>query len=367
MAEAVARVFFNGLEPRMIRTRPSRFSAWPLILIGAIGAGLIVLPEPHADAFRVVVRDGAAPGERALLVLCDGWQSLRINARAADHTSRSEHLAAELQIWRRRALQLQTQSARLQQQLAAARRGALPPFETSPVEPLVIPELVEARVLGRERAALEQLAGRLVDCGRLEGVTVDDLVLDSDQTHLDAGSASDVAPDMPVCSGRRVVGRIKHAGRWTSTVQWLTDPGFRGHARLIRASAQGPVYGAEGVLTGNGAGACRLELVAATDPVSIGDYVYTVAPPPSPSEPFCYGRVAAAELAPGAAHWTITVAPAIGDEPFETLQVLRELPNPVRWGDRCERRPSVDVSVVSRPLSTTTDNGLETSPLAPRP
>jgi cell shape-determining protein MreC len=340
----MARVFFNGLKARMIRSRPSRFSAWPLIVIGVIGAGLIALPEPHADVFRSLVRDGAAPGERALLVLRDRWQSLR-DAGSAGDTARSVHLAEELQLWRRRALQLQAQSARFQQQLAEARRGALPPFETSPVEPLVIPELVETRVLGRERAALELLAGRLVDCGGLQGVAIDDLVLDADQTHLDAGSASDVTPDLPVCSGRRVVGRIKHAGRWTSTVQWLTDPGFRGHARLIRGSAQGPVYGAEGVLTGAGDGACRLELIAATDPVSIGDYVYTVAPPASSSDPFCYGRVAAAELAPGASHWTITVAPAIGDEPFETLQVLRELPNPARWSPRDEARRSEEASV----------------------
>jgi hypothetical protein len=360
----MARVFFNGPKARMIRTRPSRFSAWPLLLIGVIGPGLLALPQPQADAFRSFVRDGAAPGERALLVLRDRWRSLRTDAGAADHMPPNAHLTEELQFWRRRALQLQAQSARLQQQLSAARRGALPPFETSPVEPLVVPGLVEARVLGRERAALEQLAGRLVDCGGLQGVAVDDLVLDADQTHLDAGSASDLAPDMPVCSGRRVVGRIKHAGRWTSTVQWLTDPGFRGHARLIRGSAQGPVYGAEGVLTGNCEGACRLELIPATAPVSIGDYVYTVAPPVSSSEPFCYGRVAAAELAPGASHWTITVAPAIGDERFETLQVLRELPNPARWG---HRGPSVDVSVVNGTLSTTTDNGPGILPLTPHP
>lgn len=340
----------------MTRSRRTRSSLWLLVLIWLLGAGLWALPQPYADALRALVFDAASPGQHALLAARDRWESFHTRDDAEQQLVR---LTADRDLWRRRSLHRQAQSAVLLQQVADARRGALSPFDSSSAPPLIVPQLVAARVLGNERSPLPQVVGRFLDRGRLDGVAFDDLVLDADRTHVDLGTTFDLAADMPVYAGRRVVGRIRQAGRWTSTLQLLTDREYRGFAQLVRESAQGPVFGAEGVLAGNGDGTCRLELIADTAPVSIGDYVYTVARQSLLPEPLCYGRIIEVTLAAGAPHWTITVAPAIADERFDTVQVLRALPNPTRWGGHSNH--SETASVVRGRLAVATDNEQRTT------
>ncbi len=302
-----------------------------LTLIGMIGVGLGIAPAHISEQVRGGFRDALRPGHRASLAFSRWTQSAWHRFRSPTAQEELAGVREELRNWQRQCLSLQVRQADLVQQAIDARRGATSPFEAERGQPLLVPQLLQAEVLGSERELLQARFGRLLDQGQENSIAVDDLVLADDALHLDQGEQAGVQPDMPVLAGRRVVGRIKQVAHWTSTLQLVTDPEYRGSAELIRESPQGPVYGAQGVIAGNGDGACRLEHIAATEPVSVGDFVYTIRRQHSLPEPVCYGRVMAAELAEGAAHWSITVQPLAGDEPLASVQVLRELPNLERF------------------------------------
>ena len=69
---------------------------------------------------------------------------------------------------------------------------------------------------------------------------------------LDQGSEAGVEPELDVLIGRCVVGRIASVGHWTSALEPITDPRYRGLAQIIRPSDQGGSFGAEGILVGQG-------------------------------------------------------------------------------------------------------------------
>jgi cell shape-determining protein MreC len=297
-----------------------------LAMAWLIGGGLLAAPAEIGDALRAPIRDALGPGQALV-----GSATLRLRARLAEWrcgagADERTSLRNERDLWRNRFLALQAQQAG---------DGDDHPAGTSQVvasDPLIVPDLIQARVLGAERETLRPRIARLLNRGRSDGVAVDDIVLDNSCLLLDIGTDARIQPDMPVLSGGSALGRIKQCGRWTCTVQPLTDPDFRAFVQLVRTSRNQPLPGAEGVLAGNGDGACRLELVDATQPVSIGDFVYGRledfdGPPP------CYGRVTAAELTEGAAHWNVTVTPVSTLDDQRTVQILRELPNPVRMAE----------------------------------
>jgi cell shape-determining protein MreC len=315
----------------MAKPAPVRTDIAVLTLIGMIGVGLGIAPDHISDQVRGGFRDALRPGHRASQAVSRWTQTVWNRFRSPTAQEELSDVREELRNWQRQCLSLQVRQADLVQQAIDARRGTTSPFEAERGQPLLVPQLLQAEVLGSERDLLQSRFGRLLDQGQENRIAVDDLVLADDALHLDQGEQAGVQPDMPVLSGRRVAGRIKQVARWTSTLQLVTDPGFRGSAELIRESPQGPLYGAQGVVAGNGDGACRLEHIAATEPVSVGDFVYTIRRQHSLPEPACYGRVMAAELAEGAAHWSIAVQPLLGDEPLASVQVLRELPNPERF------------------------------------
>jgi cell shape-determining protein MreC len=126
------------------------------------------------------------------------------------------------------------------------------------------------------------------------------------------------------------VGKIGQVGRWTSTVIPLTDPAFRGRAQLVRSSPRGLVLGAEGVVAGDEQGHCRLQLIPATEPVGVGDDVYTSIRESGLPIPMYYGRVVEAHLPEGATHWEIRVQPAETLHEARAVQVLRSILNTAR-------------------------------------
>lgn len=301
-----------------------------LALIGMIGGGLGLAPSQLTEQVRAGIRDGLRPGHRVALAVSQWTQGAWDRFRSPTAAEELARVRDERDRWQRQSLSLEARQAELVQQVIDARKGTSMLFEGEPGKPLLVPQLLQAKVLGTERDLLRARLGRLLDQGTDQKIAIDDLVLAEDAPHLDQGDDAGVQPDMPVLAGRRVVGRIKHVGRWTSTLQPVTDREFRGPAQLIRESPQGPVIGAQGVVAGNGDETCRLEHVAATEPVSVGDFVYTIRKQYSLPEPVCYGRVIAAEVGDSAGHWSITVEPAGGGESLTSVLVLRELPNPER-------------------------------------
>ena len=319
----------------MPRASATRSQLVVLALIWLCGAGLWLAPAETAQTVRGVVRDALIPGQRGVQELSDGiasnWRDWRATIGGVD-LAELEKLERDAAVWRHRALQLQVQSAELQRQLEVD-SDLEGPFSVLSSEPLLETRLIEARILGSARSDLESRLQPIINRGATHDVDMDDLVLADDRLHLDQGSGGGLKQDNLVLSGVRFVGRIQDVGRWTSTIQPLTDEDFRGTAQLVRQGTDGPVFGAEGILAGNGDGSCRLELIDASAPVSVGDTVFLPAHRAGLPGSVYYGRVVEARLTEGAPYWSIQVAPHAVEEQAEHLQVLLEAPNPVRLAD----------------------------------
>jgi len=291
-----------------------------------VGLALIVLPDQITDSIRSHVIDLARPGQQAVADLADrlaAWHPFAETTSVADDR-RLELDAAHLEIRR-----LRLANSRLVEQ-AESRRSDITVEDRTPVSlrpPLVTTDLVPARVLGHETIAAWQ-AGRILDKGR--GLPVDSLVVEPGHATLDLGVDSGLARGQPAYAGRRVVGRISRVGRWTSTLQPLTDTRFRGLARLARPGRDRPVFSARGMLEGSGDGFCRLALVPATEVVAVDDLVYTCGRDQPDDWPMLYGTVVRAELPEGAPHWEIRIRPAIDLTELQNVEVLTRQLNPQR-------------------------------------
>ena len=113
------------------------------------------------------------------------------------------------------------------------------------------------------------------------------------------------------------------------------DAPERDVVRLAAATPSGaaPRLGSEGVLEGTGEPLARVRLIPVTEPVEVGDEVYTGAAAGVLARPLLYGRVVRVERPIGAAHWEIWMEPAVDGRP-ERVAVLRIELNPRRVGQR---------------------------------
>ncbi len=295
-----------------------------------VAAALFAAPQSIADVIRSTVRDVARPGQAVTRFAFD-WSSAQIQSIGPQQPGAEQlrKLAAELDDSQLRCRQLQIRTASLNQELAELRKLGVAPFQPTTAEPLVVPELVQAAVLGAETAALWR-AGKLIDKGRTNGISESSLVLDDERPLIDQGDEVELVTGQPVYSGRCVVGKIANVGRWTSTVQLVTDPEFRALVQLARQTENGPVFGAEGILEGQGDEFCVLKLISSTEPVRVGQEVYSGGRDATFTVAMYYGTVVNAELKPGATHWEIRVKPAVVGHQIQTVQVLRKAMNPLR-------------------------------------
>ena len=321
-----------------------------LIVCWLAAAALYSAKDDLQQQVRVSLRDAVSPGAR-------GWVSLRDRCRstqaslsgwvqaAGDTKSKPtdpEHKAGRKPTDSHRLRQLELTIAELKEELAKHKSGLASPFLGAQTPPLVVPEIVEATVIGRSKAESEALAERLIDQGSASGLAVNDLVVepvlldDFDEKNrtalIDQGEGSLVSRDSPVLAGSAVIGRVRQVGAHTSTVQLVTDPEFRVAAQVIRMTEDGPVFGAEGLWQGTGSNDAELGLISTTQPVSVGDRVYSTERVAGTSIPMFLGTITAATFEPGAAHWSITVAPAINEFP-ERVDVLRINLNSERLGE----------------------------------
>lgn len=148
---------------------------------------------------------------------------------------------------------------------------------------------------------------------------------------LTAGAETGTPGGAVVLAGAAVVGRIDEVGVWTSTLLPVTHPEFRAHVWIVRASADGPESGEQGILEGDGHGGCVVRYVPSTAAVAVGDHVYSYDPTGRMPQPLYYGRIDHAELPEGAPHWEIRVRPAAEPAAFAEVHVLvPTTPEPVR-------------------------------------
>jgi cell shape-determining protein MreC len=296
-------------------------------LCGA-AAGLFVAPARLQQCVRATVVDVVVTGQSAAIGQFDA-----LRASAAQSLSRlptddasSAGTAADdrprmlEQVCRR----LRIENARLRDELRLAEKYGVSPLPVSTTHAAAAPEVVRATVVSRH--ALSQWRSvRPLNQGRSAGVSESALVLESDLPHLDQGSDAGVEPDLDVFIGRCVVGRIASVGRWTSTLESITDPRYRALAQIVRPTDQGGSFGTEGILVGQGNGFCKLTDVPTTETVRIGDEVYTSDRDRRTGVPLYYGRIRSVEES--GRHWDITVEPAVRVAEIKSVAVLKLPPS----------------------------------------
>jgi cell shape-determining protein MreC len=289
----------------------------PIAATLLVGGVLFCLPDVWAGKIRSTVHDLLAPGQCVLAAAAPRV----IAGPAAQNTA----TATETQ-WERQARYWQAEAAKLQAELTEAQR--VPTWPAAAIIPSQIqPKLRTARIIGWERPASDSAPSAVVRAGSADHVAVNDLVLAPGESILDQGQAQGIAADDLVLAGRSIIGRISRTSRWTSTIQPITDPEFRGQAQIVRLLDGEAVLGAEGILSGSMEGACRLLHISTTDPVAEGDLVFTSLRGVPLSPPLFYGTITRAELRPGEPEWWIEVTPARRGLPPSEVLVLE-----LSWG-----------------------------------
>jgi cell shape-determining protein MreC len=290
-----------------------------------IGFGLMFVPADATRPIRCLVRDALGPGQAVL-------QGGLRRGRAWMAELGDSPISSQRADGRDDALQsLQLENRRLELQIAVLRdqvdkltqQQRLTPAAGSP-PPLVTPKLVAARVLGEETAALWR-GRKFLSVGVRGEIAESALVLDDARPLVDLGDDAGLSPGDETYAGRIVIGKIAEVGRYSSTLRLVTDPGYSGRARLARRTSRGLVFGAEGTLVGDGSDLCWLRHIS--DPVNVGDEVFTGGADGLLPLPMYYGKVVRAELEPGATEWSVRVQPAATAERLESVLILRRAVN----------------------------------------
>ena len=294
-----------------------------------VGVGMYFAPDNVAARVRSAVSDSLRPGQIAAKRLTD---LLRENATLiSSQTDRVrqhefERLQDQLVAEQARTAALQIQLARLGD--LQTREESLPDRLRS-LPPLTSSSLIDATVLG-EALAERWRKGKLLDRGEANGVRESELVVKSSRALVDVGRDGNLSPEDGLLLGRCVIGKIERVGRWTSTFLLLTDSGYRGRAQLFHETETGFVFGAKGILEGQGGALCRLKGIAASEAVTVGDAVYTATREGQLSTPLYYGRVVQATLGPSDTEWKVLVEPVSIPSDLATVQILRTVVNTER-------------------------------------
>jgi len=302
-------------------------SPWLTAVILLAGTVLLFVPSENTRALRARMRDALRPGQSVVRLAVESTRSWTLAWQSSPRQGRRiRQLEDDLRSARleNRRLALQIAGLNAGVQTLRAQQGIAPPTATPP---LVTARLIEARVLGEETAALWR-GRKLLAVGTREGLAESSLVLDDARTQIDVGDDTGLSPGDAVYAGRIVIGKIAEVGRYSSTLRLVTDPGYSGRARLARRTSRGLTFGAEGTLTGDGGSLCRLRHIS--DPVSVGDEVFTGGSDGLIPHPMYYGKVVRAELESGSQEWLVWVQPAAATQRLETVLVLRRSVNPDR-------------------------------------
>ena len=220
----------------------------------------------------------------------------------------------------RQCRRLEIENARLHDELRLAEKYGISPIPVPNAAAARAPGVVRAAVVSRETLAL-WVSARHLNQGRAHGVTESSLVLEDNLPHIDEGSDAGVEPELDVFTGCCVVGRIASVGRWTSTLELVSDAHYRALAQIVRPSEGGASFGTEGIIVGQGNGRCKLSDVPTTQTVRIGDEVYTSDRDGRIGVPLYYGRVV--RVAEAGRHWDITIEPAVKAADVKTVVVLK--------------------------------------------
>lgn len=300
-----------------------------LLIVGlAVSVALALLPARWTEPLRGAAQAALRPGQAVAVWLLEGGR------RAARWARDWRTNAARLAQAERHREALEAENQRLRAELAMERRRAASLAEHAlpgGAEPLLHPRGVPVRVLGQQARAF--LARRyLLDAGSRAGIEPDQLVLDAGPGWIDRGADARLLVGQPVLCQGRVWGKIASVGPLTSTVRAITEPGYRD---LVCVGARPPAgdaspAGPQGILEGTGEPLARIRLVEVTEPVAVGDPVYSLAAKGVVAEPLLCGHVARLERPPGSTHWEMWMRPAVASKQPERAVVVSTELNPPR-------------------------------------
>ncbi len=309
-------------SPRLHR----RFFSPALFLAGgwAASAAIWFLPAHDTAAVKGCLGAALRPAQVGLLTVRAGMATIASQIDA--HTNTVQRLARS-EADRQR---LEEENRRLAAELALLQSRTAIGDRRQSDAPLLVAGCIPARVLGRQ--ARDFLASEgILDVGCRAGVRGEALVVGRPKSLLDQGANRRLESEELVFAQGRVWGKIVEVGPQTSTVRTPCEPGFCDLVRLGVPPADGrpPRLGPQGLLEGTGEPLARVRRVDVTEPVAVGDAVYTGSGQGMLPQPLLYGFVVRVERPVGAAHWEIWMKPAWDSEP-ESVVVLRSQINPAR-------------------------------------
>ncbi len=298
-----------------------------------IGGLLLFLPSGIASLVRDNIRGAFLPGQKLMTAAqghCRATLTEFVSEQLMTQQRELDDLKSELVDAQRRERRARLIATNALQQVAELRQRP-ESIEVAASQPLFASRAIEARVIGRELLGLWK-SRRLLDQGTRDGVQEDQWVLDSAGLKLDQGEDARLVPGLMVFAGRSVLGRVSEAGKFVSSVELITDRGFRARATIGRASGAGLSFSTAGLLEGDGGGLCRLTQIPANESVAVGDDVFTVPLDSSIESPLMFGRVVSAT--PGSLHWDVVIKPTVQADSLSTVQVLTTGFNPQRIAGR---------------------------------
>jgi len=314
---------FESSMRRHSRTQSTLLAA---AAVAVVAVALFLSPARVHRTLRSAVVDVITPGQAWVLVHYEQSRDLALTrfsqltsgARPGVSTS-APHTDTQLAALAQACRSLRLENARLREELGQAEKYGVSPVPAPVQSSRDVATVVRAAVISRgaQSVAAEQFLGS----GHSQGVAEADVVLDEAAPRLDQGSEAGVEPELEVLIGRCVVGRIASVGHWTSALEPITDPRYRGLAQIIRPSDQGGSFGAEGILVGQGTELLKLTDVPTTQSVRVGDEVYTSDRDRRFPIPLYYGRVVRVEEA--GRNWDISVRPAVRIGDLKTVAVLK--------------------------------------------
>lgn len=315
--------------------RETRSSEIKLVLFAILTSlCLYVIPTDYSDRVFNLIRDAAKPG----LVLAQqfkGWQHQ--SDQKLQQQSLVKKLEAELSEKAFEIRRLELHALQLSDQLQTLKQTGVPSYQAQSEEDLLIPDLVEAQLLGESAISLLK-EGRLLNQGREQGVTESSFVLQSDLPLIDLGEKQGIKIGYSLYAGQAVIGKISEVGHWTSSFIPISSVKYRGSARIARKTKDGLQLGTDGILVGIGEGKCQLLQIPPTESIQMGQEVYTgevdrelpLSMQSTLRQPMYYGRVIEAELPRGAPYWKIIVKPVVELSEIKQVNVLRQIINPRR-------------------------------------
>ncbi|HVX14684.1 MAG TPA: rod shape-determining protein MreC [Pirellulales bacterium] len=291
----------------------------------ALALTLAFLPEQLERRLKDHARLLLAPGQSVARAALASW---RRSWRAWNYRSDS---AAELAQLREQVRRLDEQNLALRLVASGSDFDRSAEVEQPPA--LIETRAIEARVLGEQpRTLLERLA--IVTAKESTELSVGSLALEGGSVLIDQGDNASLTASQLALLGGRVWGKVVEVGPQTAVVRRLNAAGYRSLVRIVHEVDGLPRPLAQGVLEGTGAADCRIRMVDATAPISTGDLVVSAEEPDTHTSMLVYGRIARAELEPGAAHWQIWMTPAVDDRSPATLTVLQPAVNGERLAQR---------------------------------